>query len=129
MRKKIFSMFAALFFLVGILGAYHPMQIPLECETESMFIQSEIQTKLQAVDILSRIADFISTADSGAIHSIVQDMARQTSLLLFAAVWMIYFVFRSMERYVWLDDRKIPIFHIVTFIHWKDGKKKAPVLI
>ncbi len=59
------------------------------------------------MDILSKIADFISAADSGVIHSIVQDMVRQTSLLLFAAVWMIYFVFRSMEQYVWLDDRKI----------------------
>lgn len=97
--KKLFSMFAALFFLIGILGVY-PIQIPLEGETESVFIQSEIQTKLQAVDILSKIADFISAADSGVIHSIVQDMVRQTSLLLFAAVWMIYFLFRSMEQ-IW----------------------------
>lgn len=129
MRRKIFSMFAALFFLIGILGAYHPMEIPVNHEKEDVPIHFEIQPRLQAVDILSKIVDFLSAADTNAIHSIVHDLVRQTPLLLFAAVWLLYFVFHSIERYIRTDERQIPIFHIITFIHWIDGKKKTPVLI
>lgn len=101
----------------------------MDYENEDVPIHFEIQPRLQAVDIFSKIVDFLSAADTNAIHSIVHDLVRQTPLLLFAAVWMLYFVFHSMERYIWTDERQIPIFHIITFIHWIDGKKKTPVLI
>lgn len=124
MKRNIFCICLAVLFMIGIMGNISHIhavarQWPLTAERTG-----EAQDALLSVHPSQEMDDFHIRADGDGMVRMIPELSRGVAFLLLAAL-LLLFCMPEAIRDVCFQKKKIPVFHVILFIHWKDGKKKT----
>ena len=138
--KKLYCVIAAVLFCIGILGS-QAMEYTINmarydldagraeaCAPSVFSKEGETggwQKKYTAVKALSGVDDFRLVSDTGSSGANACYGLRGVSVLPFVKEGGQLFFPNSRGRRIWRRQKRIRLFHVVSFIHRTDGKKKS----